>query len=62
MSIIPSILITIEKSIAENGVVLKQRTMQLTRDIMIQKAPVIVIAKDSFGKNSAIENVTNIMR
>ena len=62
MSIMPSILITIEKSIAENGVVLKHKTTKLMNESMSQNAETIVIENDSFGKNSATDIVESMIR
>jgi hypothetical protein len=62
MSIIPSILIAIEKSIAEKGVVLKHSTMQLIRDSIIHTADTIVIENISFGKKCATAIVESIIK
>ena len=52
----------IEKSIAEKGVTLNKRTRQFMNDSISQNADVTAKAKPFFGKKSAKEKVSSIIR
>ena len=61
-SIMPSIVIANEKSIAEKGVALKESIIKFIIEMIIQKEVIITNANDSLENNIAKENVAKMMR